>query len=401
MIWAVLLAVSAFAQTAEQRTRQALDLILARKYDAFYSMFSPEMKRAISLETFGGQMNQLLEQLGPPSSFGEPRTAEVQGSPLVMIPIRWPAATLIFQVSWNKQWQVQGTFIRPENPPAPSWTAPDYVKPAEFTGREVTVGEDRWKLPGILLVPKGKGPFPAVVLVHGSGPHDRDETVGGTKVFRDLAEGLGSRGIAVLRYVKRTKQYPVSEAASTVVQETVEDAVRAAALLRSVPEVDARRVFVLGHSLGGYVMPRILSADSKIHGGIVMAGNLRPLDQLIAEQMEYLSGKAPEDPWSVLKGLPQGYIDDLKSYDATAMAKKIDVPMLILQGERDYQVTMKDYRLWQSALEGRQATFHSYPGLNHLFVAGEGKSMPAEYQRPGHVSGEVIEDIAQWIQSRR
>jgi uncharacterized protein len=409
---AILSAVTAFAQSPAERTRQALDLVLARNYEAFYTMFSPEMKSAITLETYSRQMDKVLA-LGTPESIGEPVTQMVQGSPLVSIPVRWPAVSLDFLVSWNQDGQVQGAFLRPSAAAEPpKWTPPDYVKTGAFVEREVTVGRDRWKLPGTLTLPKGKGPFPAVVLVHGSGPHDRDQTVGGTRVFQDLAQGLASRNIAVLRYVKRTKQHPVPEAAPNMTAETVDDALRAVELLRDQPEIDAKQLYVLGHSQGGYMIPRILQGDEKLAGVIVMAGNVRPLEQLIVEQSEYIlslsGGGTPaqreqlehlkKDPWKALSGIPQSYRDDLKGYNPAAEAKKIDKSMLILQGERDYQVTMKDFALWKAALESREnVTLRSYPNLNHLFVEGEGPSTPRDYQKEGHVSGRVIEDISRWI----
>jgi dienelactone hydrolase len=113
-----------------------------------------------------------------------------------------------------------------------------------------------------------------VALVHGSGPNDRDETVGGTKVFKDLAEGLASRGIVVLRYEKRTKQYGARMANMpryTVQDEAVDDAAKAAAMLQTQPQVDPRRVFVLGHSLGGYIAPRIAEEEGKLAGLILLA----------------------------------------------------------------------------------------------------------------------------------
>jgi uncharacterized protein len=101
----------------------------------------------------------------------------------------------------------------------------------------------------------------------------------------------------------------------------------------------------------------------------------------------------------VFPNLPATYRDDLKSYDPVETIKKSNVPVLVLQGERDYQVTMKDFALWQSALRGRpKATFRRYRRLNHLFASGEGKSSPTEYENTSHVSVEVIDDIAEWIQ---
>ena len=97
-------------------------------------------------------------------------------------------------------------------------------------------------------------------------------------------------------------------------------------------------------------------------------------------------------------GTPAAYWLDLKGYDPSAHAKKLGIPMLILQGERDYQVTMKDFALWKAAVgSNKGVVMKTYPALNHLFVAGEGKSLPAEYSKPGHVAPEVVEDIAKFV----
>jgi len=246
------------------------------------------------------------------------------------------------------------------------------------------------------------------VLVHGSGPLDRDETVGANKPFRDLAEGLASRGIAVLRYEKRTKVYASRMGALkdlTVQQETVEDGVKAAALLRQQPEVASRRVFVLGHSLGGYVAPRIAQQDPRLAGLILLAANVRPLDDVLTDQLQWmgLAGTELEKAKAnILRALPATYTNDLNSYNPAEESRNLTLPMLILQGERDYQVTMKDFNLWKAALAGRStATFRSYPALNHLFIAGQGKSVPSEYAQPGHVDGDVIDQIAGWIARAR
>jgi dienelactone hydrolase len=413
---ALLAVPAAVAQSPEQRTRHALDLVLAGKYEAFYAQFSPEMKRAISLQTYAAQAGQITAALGEPQSHDAPQTQHIGDADTVTIPVRWAKTTLNFIVSWNASGQIQGTWFSPPQS-KPPYDAPAYSQASSFSSRDITVGDDQWKLPGTLTVPNAKGPWPAVVLVHGSGPNDRDESVGGVKVFRDIAEGLATRGIAVLRYDKRTKVHPQECAADpnfNMTRETVEDAVRAAALLRRQEDIDPRRVFVLGHSQGGYMLPRIMKADPNLAGVILMAGNARPLEDLIVEQYGFLFSLKGEltaaqqarfdaikqNPWIVLPGATERYKADLKGYYPVALAAESGVPMLILQGERDYQVRMQDFDLWKAGLGGKKnVTMRSYPKLNHLFVAGEGQSTPAEYDQPGHVAPEVIGDIARWMGS--
>ena len=296
-----------------------------------------------------------------------------------------------------------------------------------FTSREVSVGADPWKLGGTLLLPQGKPPWAAVVLVHGPGPNDRDETVHATHIFRDLAEGLASRGIAVLRYDKRTKVYgqKMSEMEFTTEQETVADVLSALTLLRSTPGIPATKVFLIAHSLGGYLAPRIAARDPKIRGIVFLAANARPVEDMALEQNTYVANlrgepsaeaKARLDSLRaevqkvkklaagkanppIVMGLPAAWLLDLKGYNAPAAAKKLTVPMLFLQGERDFQVTMTDFRLWSDGLRGNSAaTFHSYPSLNHLFITGPNKSIPAEYRLGGNFEPEVTADIAAWLQ---
>src|SRR5579883_937527 len=169
------------SQSLEDRTRQALDAVLHRKYEAFYAQFGPEMKKAIALKDYAGQADQVLAAIGKPSSIGAARVRPApNGATNVSITVHGADGGFNFLVSWNRAGEVQGTWITPDDPPP-------YSHASRFIARDIVVGDDEWKLPGTLLVPKGKGPFPGLVLVHGSGPNDRDETVGGAKVFRDLA----------------------------------------------------------------------------------------------------------------------------------------------------------------------------------------------------------------------
>ncbi len=287
----------------------------------------------------------------------------------------------------------------------------------------MTIGAGLTALPGTLTVPNGKGPFPAVVLVHGSGPNDRDESIGANKPFCDLAYGLASNGVAVLRYDKRTRVHPEQFAHSvfTVKEETIDDALAAVALLRANAHIDPSRIFVLGHSLGGMLIPRIGLADKHIAGLIIMAGATMPLGETMLRQVRYIASaqgpitaqvqqkidalagqvarvnalqSADATSREYIIGVPPAYWLDLRDYHPAEAAKKLTCPLLILQGERDYQVTAADnFKLWQDALHGQpHVTFHLYPRLNHLFIAGDEPSLPAEYNRAGHVDEQVIRD---------
>lgn len=300
---------------------------------------------------------------------------------------------------------------------------------ADFVERDLTVGAGEWAVSGTLTTPgKGKGPWPAAVLVHGSGPQDRDSTVAANKPFRDLAQGLAARGVAVLRYDKRTFQHRDRLAAATDMtpqEEVFDDAAEAVALLRKLPEVNGERVFIIGHSMGGTLAPRLATTIPKLGGIVLLAAAARPVTDTVVEQIAYLrtqpENQSPEaqakiagieaavaklkelkqDDAGFILGAPVAYWRWWARYDPLAEASKLEIPVLVLQGERDYQVTMTDFDLWKKKLGGKSnVTLKSYADLNHLFVAGRGRSKPAEYLSAGKVSGKAIEEIAGWIQAR-
>ena len=360
--------------------------------------------------------------------------AQIQSSPefnFVFITCQFEKASLDIKIAFNNEGKISGLWFIPAHSAAP-YKPPAYVNPSSFKEKEVKVGRGDYILPGTLTMPKEGFPSPAVVLVHGSGPQDRDESIGPNKPFRDLAWGLASKNIAVLRYEKRTyiyaKKISLRKEMVTVKEETIDDALSAAKMLQETDGVDASKIFVLGHSLGGMLIPRLADLDQKIAGFIILAGTSRPLEDIILEQMHYIysvDGKISEDERKKLDevkeavykiknlkpsdiettsenilGAPAAYWLDLRGYNPAHEARKIKRPMLILQGGRDYQVTKEDFQNWKEALASREEVkFKFYPQLNHLFIPGKGKIMPTEYNKAGHVAEEVIEDIASWIKT--
>ncbi|MEV4153044.1 alpha/beta fold hydrolase [Nocardia salmonicida] len=310
-----------------------------------------------------------------------------------------------------------------------SWQIPDYVNPAAFADREVTVGSDELAVAGVLSVPSAPGPHPAVVILAGGGAFDRDGTVGPNRIYRDIAWGLASRGIAVLRFDKVTLTHADAVAATagfTVRDEYLPHALAAIDILRATEGIDASRIHVVGHSMGGRMAPRVADAAPAVAGIITLAGDTSPMWWAVVRVLRHLADVDPlaitalppleavieqakrvdspelslETPAEDLPfGQSAAYWLDLRAYDPVAVAATLDIPMLILQGERDYQVTVEDdLAQWRAGLAGRaDVDIRTYPADDHLFLPGDSPSMPADYARAQHVDGAVVADIAQWI----
>jgi dienelactone hydrolase len=390
---------------AAEHAKRVVNLLQQQKFAEVAAEFNAQVAAALSVAQLREVWGTVIQQAGQFKSFMDERViTPASGTTAVVLGCQFDKAALNVIVAFDTEKKIAGLRFTPR--PATDETPAAPPAGARFKEEALTVGAAGWALPGTLSMPN-EGTVPAVILVHGSGPHDRDETIGPNKPFRDLAWGLADRGIAVLRYEKRTRQYAGKIAGGqtfTVREEVIEDALAAVAALRKHDRIDPKRIFVLGHSLGGMVAPRIAAADTSVAGLVIMAGTTRPLLDVAREQLAYLARLNPDSP-SPEKGIeqlkraaPDAYWKDLDAYNPASTAAKLAIPMLILQGERDYQVTARDLQGWRDALGGHAGvTIKSYPALNHLFQPGEGKSTPAEYQQAGHMPDLVFDDIARWI----
>lgn len=310
---------------------------------------------------------------------------------------------------------------------------PSYANKRETEAISVEFGQKPFILKGELTLPnnlKRKQKVPAVVLVHGSGLGDMNAMNGPQQPFKDIAYGLAAQKIAVLRYDKRTLTYGeecAKDTALTVNKETVDDAIEAVKFLRQQKNIDPEKIYVLGHSLGGMMLPRIGQTDSSLAGLIYVAAPARSLADEIIDQMDYLSTVYPDkekqyqrskeefvrhktkwyDSTTPARYLPfntpASYWIDLDNYNQTQEAIKITQPMLFLQGDADYQVPVGDYKIWQNTLKDNpRVTFKIFKSLTHNMIFCTSKlSTPDDYKTVDNVHEGVIKAIAEWVNASK
>ena len=266
-----------------------------------------------------------------------------------------------------------------------------------------------------------------VVLVSGSGPNDMDETVGANKPMRDIADGLAQAGISSLRYNKRYNQDPSADAGAWTLESEVLDDLDAALQMLPSSEAAGYSVVVAGHSLGGMLLPTILARHPEVAAGISLAGSPRDLFDIMTDQADaqiqssdagddekasaratqsaaLAAAKALTDPnGEPILGMPASYIVSLNQMHARLPddVAAIGVPVLVLQGGADAQVYPdKDYPAWRPVLDGKQADYQLFDGLNHLFMPVSGTSGPLDYNTPNHVDPQVVTAMADWLVDR-
>jgi len=405
----------------KNRARQFVELLDQGKFDQATEFFDDQMAKVLPSTELADMWGAIVAQFGEYMGITEMKVVNVNCYKNVAVTCEFTNYYYDMTLTFDKEEKIAGLHFFTSPKSKVKYAPPGYVDLDSFTEMECVIGE--YELPATLSIPEGEGPFSAVVLVHGSGPHDRDETIGPNKVFKDVAWGLATRGVAVLRYEKRTKECGnmIDIKNFTVNEETVDDALAAVELLYETPKIDRGRIFVLGHSLGGLMAPRIAALSSYHIAGLVLCAAPSDGDLLatMLRQTEYIASldgnvnekeakqirviedalkkledpKVPED--EIIIGCSKEYWLDLKECDPIKTAQSLQIPMLILQGGHDYQVTLEDFSEWKKGLPTQ--TFKQYPELIHLFI--QGPPTPAAYATAGHVAEVVVDDIADWILS--
>ncbi len=421
----------------ELRAVEFVTMISSEDFAEASRLFDQILQVALPPEKIREHWDNLIDLVGPYQGILRQNLVVKQTYYIVTISCAFEKQRVKIQIVMDRANRITGFWFLPDKDNETGlyqYQTPSYVEKEQFHEQEVAIGENQWIVPGTLTLPKEPNSCPAIVLIHDVGPHDRDETIGPNKPFRDLAWGLASRGIAVLRFDKRTKVYQDNTELVnnlTVQSEIIEDVLAAITLLGQHDQIDPSNIYLIGHGLGGMLVPQIVKQNPDIAGSIVISGMIRNLEDVHFREKNYefsfdgIISKSEKEELDKIRsqialvknerladmrniselpmGLPREYWLDIRQYNPGIVAQELSSPMLILQGGRDYQVTLDDYRGWQNFLQDRvNVQYKLYLKLNHLFMLGNGtgKSSPMEYQKPDHVDLKVIEDISQWIKGR-
>ncbi|PXW13518.1 hypothetical protein C8D70_109135 [Chryseobacterium sp. CBTAP 102] len=384
-------------------------LLVDKNIEKAHSYFDPSVAGQIPVDQLKAVTEQLQGQIGGLKNILEVNN---EGNTYYYYS-EFEKTKLDVQLTFGENNKLLGFFLVPHK---------SFEKPDEKT--TLKIKSDGIELNGTLLIPPSNNKNKLVIFVHGSGAHDRDETIGENKPFKDIAEYLLANGIASYRYDKRTYSYPETfNEKSTVEEETINDAVNTALYFKKNAYYKDYQIIILGHSQGAYMMPKI-AEKSQVSKYVFMAGNARPLQDLLVEQYEYLHAIDPtqvpaeavqevktkvaflnssqfsiSSPSSELPlGQSAAYWKYIKDYNQLNEVKKVKAPMFFAQGGRDYQVTGKDFNLWKETLKNdKTAVFKFYPALSHLFIAGSGKPSPKDYETKGKVDEHFLKDLADFI----
>lgn len=404
--------------------------------DLWQDLFNTELKRLVSVSALQSGWDSLDGTYGAYVQLNPVTTMQVKGQTVIQATAEFSKGNLSMIITVDNNARLSGLRFTPAAAPAVERELPEGL-----TEETVVVGEGTaHPLKGVLTLPEhSSGLLPSVVLVHGSGSTDLDETAFAYKPFRDIAWGLAQQGIAVLRYDKRSYTYPKEfigdEAASfTVKEETVDDAILAARLLKLDKRLDPGHVYLAGHSFGGMLAPRIDTDGGDFAGLILLAGSPRKLWEIVYDQnMNVIDGLDDSNPLKgqtrsamdgelmkakalsslsaeqakqapAVFGIPAFYLQEMQQHDTAELARKLAKPVLVMQGADDFQIFAgTDFPLWKEVLKNNPAAeFKLYPGLNHFFVNydGAGAGTTAEYNVPGTVDRQVITDMGAWINAQ-
>lgn len=431
-----LFSVKVFAQKNEvlatQKAIEIIDLFKTEQYEKAYLIGDEILQRRITPDRLQSIWESLATINGDLKEVGSTAYLFIDTAHITTTKLKYKNGSVGLRLSFNNSWKLVGLFIVDAEP---IYNIPDYVNTFGFYEIKIPFGPKGFEREAILTVPIQQKKYVCVIIIGGSGGIDKDATIGPNKIYKDFSWGLAAKGIATLRFDKRTKYYfgKIMENHKngnyyTIEQEYLEDVKELIKKVSKKDAIDANRIYLMGHSQGAGMMPLFLKQNKLVAGAIMAAGNYTSMPNLMQYQFDYLQPlQANSKSDSVLfdnlrvqaknatkSNLPNTFPNDslptmypfsywnyMNKIDFINLAKTNKKPVLVIQGERDYQVPLSEYKLWKDALiDHNNYMFTSFTKLNHLFMEGEGKSIPAEYSIRSNVPEYVIEEIAKWIKAQ-
>ena len=433
----MIFSVFAFAEeTFAEETMTALDvfdMIRQDRYEDLLAVSDDQLRAALTETVFSSLLPSLEKTGGAFVRTGEEETGEMQGYTVRLLHLVYEKSGFAFRTMWDQEGRLAGLNFLPEALAAADTAAmPDTVKE-----EEISISDPA--LPGTLCLPENMtDPLPAVILIHGSGPSDRDEALGGTALFRDLAWGLAEKGIAVLRFDKRTFVYGAQLATQdltrfTIVDESIADAWAAAKLLAEDPRIDPERIWLCGHSLGAMITPRaVQSSPVPFAGMVLLSGTPYTLAEIVLHQNQAAVDAMPKESraaaqsqvdellrqWQELLSMDEAqvlkrefagqsayYFWEMAQYDTAEILRSLSVPALVINGGADFQIPDADgYEAWKALDFGENVKLIHDPELNHMLmnpdVSEDVRGSVGEYNVPCRLPETVISEISDFISPR-
>lgn len=424
----VLISCQLYAQEASipvLQARRFLHLMNTGKFDSAYAMQSTDLKRQIDAQQLEVTWYNFIEAYDSLTQVEETTVTSKDSLIITETIIRFVKKGFKYRLTLNKQGQVDGLFFQnltlPYSPPA-------YVNTLAFYEVKLPVPNPHIQAEGILSLPKERKRPPLIIILGGSGPTDKDGSVGPNKMYKDIAWALAARGFAVYRFDKRTVN-PENRKVKleTMHDEYADDLKHIIKYFKKNQRVNPKRIFVMGHSQGGMMLPYFAKSCKGIYGFIGLAAPFHTIADLLPAQLEYLQQFHADDSIAInqIAQLRQKAIyqqqhlyhkninhDSLFPGLSIQFMQHMDMnkpahllsylqhkPLLLLQGARDYQVPVQELEAWQTALRKTSPVHtHVFEKLNHQFMEGQGKPGPAEYNIPANVPEYVIDELVKWLE---
>ncbi|MEN2740356.1 alpha/beta hydrolase [Microbacterium sp. X-17] len=404
-------------ESAERLVR----VLAAHDFGSARHMFDRRVRRKLSARSLAAAWQMHVDSLGSPAMVGSGELVDATSPARVEVPIAVGSRHLSASVHFNDDGQCTDLQVRPS---LVEWTPPDYVDPNSFTEESFELETSTSAVGATLTRPRPAGPVPLVILLMGGGPFDRDGTAGPNRIGRDLAGGLSSAGFAVLRFDKPSFRNPALRGRPTFAPSQDYIPPVAAAVNRFAGHREFNSAWLLGHSMGGRYAPRVAAAVTGIDGLVLMAADAAPMHHSAVRVARHLAALPGADntasalttqlekaatqvdsprlslrtaPSKLPFGFTAGTWLELRNDDPVTTAANLDIPVLLLQGGRDYQVTeADDLALWRQGLT-TGATIRVLPDDDHYFFPGTGKSTPASYDQAQHVDHTAISTVTEFI----